>query len=34
MRVQDIVGAKVWVEQPGLAEHVGYVAAVSKPINL
>jgi hypothetical protein len=34
MKVQDLVGAKVWVEQPGLAEHIGYIASVLKPVNL
>ncbi len=34
MKVEDLVGAKVWVEQPGLAKHVGYIATVSKPVNL
>jgi hypothetical protein len=34
MKVQDLVGAKVWVEQPGRAEHVGYIASVLKPVNL
>jgi hypothetical protein len=34
VKVQDLLGAKVWVEQPGLAEHVGYIAAVSEPVNL
>jgi hypothetical protein len=34
MKVQDLVGAKVWVEQSGLAECVGYIANVPKPVNL
>jgi hypothetical protein len=34
MKVQDLVGAKVWVEQSGLAECVGYIVNVPKPVNL
>ncbi len=34
MKVQDLVGAKVWVEQSGLAEGVGYIVNVPEPVNL
>jgi hypothetical protein len=34
MKVQDLVGAKVWVEQSGLAECVGYIVNVPRPVNL
>ena len=34
MKVQDLVGAKVWIEQFGLPECVGYIVHVPKPVNL
>ena len=34
MKVQDLIGAKVWVVQSGLAECGGYIVNVPKPVNL
>ena len=33
MEVHDLVGSKVWVKEQGLAEHVGYIAVVSKAVD-
>ncbi len=33
MEVLDLVGSKVWVKEQGLAEHVGYIVAVSKGVD-
>jgi len=33
MEVHDLVGSKVWVKQPGLAERVGYITAVFKAVD-
>ncbi len=33
MEVHDLVGSKVWVKEQGLAERVGYIAAVSKAVD-
>jgi hypothetical protein len=33
MEVLDLVGSKVWVKEHGLAERVGYIAAVFKAVD-
>jgi hypothetical protein len=33
MEVHDLVGSKVWVKERGLAERIGYIAAVWKAVD-
>lgn len=34
MKVQELVGSKVWVKERGLAERVGHISSVLKPVDL
>lgn len=34
MKVEDLIGAKVWVKQGSGAEYVGVVSSVPKPVDL